>query len=109
MCGTGSDTRRDSGADMNCIKQGIVSTKYCEKSKEELASAKLCNCLRSLISSGNFSANDLTLEAKLFLIQNPPQRIEIPPTIPIEISQISETEVPTKQFTQTISKITFQK
>ena len=24
---------------MNCIKQGIVPTKYCEKSKEELASA----------------------------------------------------------------------
>jgi len=29
----------DSGANVNCIKQGIVPTKYCEKSKEELASA----------------------------------------------------------------------
>jgi len=29
----------DSGADVKCIKQGIVPTKYCEKSKEELASA----------------------------------------------------------------------
>jgi len=38
-----------------------------------------------------------------------PQKIEIPPTIPIEISNISETEIPTKQFMQTISKITFQK
>ena len=28
----------DSGADTNCIKQGIVPTKYCEKSKESLAS-----------------------------------------------------------------------
>ena len=29
----------DSGADTNCIKQGIVPTKYCEKSNENLARA----------------------------------------------------------------------
>jgi len=57
----------------------------------------------------NLKTNDLTLEAKLALLQTPPQQIEVPPTIPIEISQISETEIPTKQFIQTISKITFQK
>ena len=38
-----------------------------------------------------------------------PQKIEIPPAIPIEISHISDTEIPTKQFIQTISKIKFQK
>jgi len=39
------------------------------------------------------------------------QKLEptIPPTIPIDISGIPETEIPTKQFLQTISKITFQK
>jgi len=29
----------DSGADVNCIKRGIIPTKYCEKSTEGLASA----------------------------------------------------------------------
>ena len=29
----------DSGADVNCIKRGIIPTKYCEKSNEGLASA----------------------------------------------------------------------
>jgi len=57
----------------------------------------------------NLKINDLTLEAKLALLQTSPQQIEIPPTIPVEISQIPETEIPTKQFIQTISKITFQK
>jgi len=35
--------------------------------------------------------------------------LEIPTNIPLEISNIPETEIPTKQFLQTISKITFQK
>ena len=29
----------DSGADQNCIKGGIVPTKYCERTKEQLVSA----------------------------------------------------------------------
>ena len=29
----------DSGADQNCIKEGIVPTKYCERTREQLASA----------------------------------------------------------------------
>ena len=29
----------DSGADQNCIKWGIIPTKYCERTKEHLASA----------------------------------------------------------------------
>ena len=53
--------------------------------------------------------NDLTIEAKLALLQIQPQKIEIPTTIPLEISNIPETEISTKQFLQTISKITFQK
>jgi len=44
----------------------------------------------------NLKTKDLTLEAKLALLQTQPQQIEIPPTIPIEISNISETEIPTK-------------
>ena len=42
-------------------------------------------------------------------MQIQPQKVEIPATIPIEISNISNTEIPTKQFIQMISKITFQK
>ena len=50
------------------------------------------------------------LEAKLALLQIQPQKIEIPTNaIPLEISNIPETEIPNKQFLQTISKITFQK
>ena len=29
----------DSGADLNCIKGGIIPTKYCERTNEHLASA----------------------------------------------------------------------
>jgi len=55
----------------------------------------------------NLKTNNLTIEAKLALLQIQSQKIEIPPTIPIEISNISDTEIPTKQFVQTIYKITF--
>ena len=52
----------------------------------------------------------MTLEAKLALLQIQPQKIEISTnTIPLEISNIPKTKIPTKQFLQTISKITFQK
>jgi len=51
----------------------------------------------------------LKIEAKLALLQIQPQKLEIPATIPLEISNIPETEISTKQFLQTISKITFQK
>ena len=57
----------------------------------------------------NLKTNDLTIEAKLALLQLPPQQSEIPSTVPIEISNISEKEIPTNQFIQMISKITFQK
>ena len=49
----------------------------------------------------NLKTKDLTLEAKMALLQTPPQQMEIPPLIPVEISQISETEIPTQQFIQT--------
>jgi len=57
----------------------------------------------------NLKTNDLTIEAKLALLQAQPQKTEIPTTVPIEISNIPNTEIPTPQFLQTISKITFQK
>jgi len=50
----------------------------------------------------NLKTKDLTLEAKLALLQNPPQQLEIPASIPIEISQIAEKEIPTQQFIQNI-------
>jgi len=57
----------------------------------------------------NLKTADLTLEAKLALLQSPPANTEIPNTIPVDITGIPEEEIPTKQFLQTISKITFQK
>jgi len=53
--------------------------------------------------------SDLTIEAKIALLQAQPQILEIPTNIPLEISNIPETGIPTKQFLQIISKITFQK
>jgi len=47
--------------------------------------------------------------SQLALLESQKLENTIPPTIPIDISGIPETEVPTKQFLQTISKITFQK
>ena len=44
----------------------------------------------------NLKTNDLTLEAKLALLQTPLQPTEIPPSIPIKISHIAETEIPTQ-------------
>ena len=38
----------------------------------------------------NLKTKELTLEAKLALLQNPPQQIEIPASIPIEILQIAD-------------------
>jgi len=57
----------------------------------------------------NLKTTDLTLEAKLALLQAPPANIAIPNTIPVDIAGIPEEEIPTQQFLQTISKITFQK
>jgi len=53
--------------------------------------------------------NDLTLEAKLALFRSQSSNKEIPNTIPVDISGIPESEIPTPQFLQTISRITFQK
>ena len=57
----------------------------------------------------NLKTTDLTIEAKLAIIQSQTPNTEIPNTIPVDITGIHESEIPTKQFLQTISKITFQK
>jgi len=57
----------------------------------------------------NLKTADLTIEAKLALLEAHKTKSENPPSIPVEISGIPEAEIPTTQFLQTISKITFQK
>jgi len=52
---------------------------------------------------------DLTIEAKLALLEAQKADLAIPQSIPVEISGIPDTEIPTPQFLQTISKIAFQK
>jgi len=42
-------------------------------------------------------------------LQSPSANTKIPNTIPVDIAGIPEEEIPTQQFLQTISKITFQK
>ena len=57
----------------------------------------------------NVKTADLTLEAKLALLEAHKSGPAIPLSIPVGISRIPDTEIPTTQFLQTISKITFQK
>ena len=52
---------------------------------------------------------DLTTEAKLALLQNQTPKLDIPESVLVDISSISDIEIPTPKFLQTISKITFQK
>jgi len=52
---------------------------------------------------------DLRIEAKLTLLQSQKTDQQIPSSIPVDISGISEAEIPTTQFLRTIFKITFQK
>jgi len=57
----------------------------------------------------NLKPTDLAIEAKLAILESQKIETTIPLTIPLDISGIPETEIPTTQFLQTISKITFQK
>jgi len=57
----------------------------------------------------NLRTADLTIEARLALLEAQKADPAIPLSIPVEISGIPDTEIPTPQFLQTISKITFQK
>ena len=52
---------------------------------------------------------DLTIEAQLALLQNQRPKFDIPDSVPVDIAGISNIEIPTPKFLQTISKITFQK
>jgi len=57
----------------------------------------------------NLKTTDLTIEAKLALLQTQTSKPEIPTSVPVHTFGISDAEIPTTQFLQTISKITFQK
>jgi len=57
----------------------------------------------------NLKTADLTIDAKLALLETQKSEQVIPQSIPVAISGIPEAEIPTTQFLQTISKITFQK
>jgi len=57
----------------------------------------------------NLKTADLTIEAKLALLEAQKDDPVIPQSFPVEISGIPDTEIPTPQFLRTISKITFQK
>ena len=50
---------------------------------------------------------DLTIEARVALLQSQISNPETLPPIPADISGIPDTEIPTTQFLKTISKITF--
>ena len=75
----------DSGADQNCIKGGIIPTKYCEHTKKHLASAYgepssiWCKLNKSYIQNDDYCfknvflivdniTNDLILGTNVFLI-----------------------------------------
>ena len=57
----------------------------------------------------NLKTTNLAIEAKLAILESQKLETTIPPTICLDISGIPETEIPTQQLLQTISKITFQK
>ena len=57
----------------------------------------------------NLKTSDLAIEAKLALLESQKSEPAIPQSIPVEISGIPETKIPTPQVLQTISKITFEK
>jgi len=57
----------------------------------------------------NLKTAELTIEAQLALLEAQKADPAIPQSIPIDISGIPHTEIPTPQFLQMISKITFQK
>ena len=57
----------------------------------------------------NLKTSNLTIEAKLALLEAQKADPAIPQSIPVEILGIPDTEIPTPQFLQMISKITFQK
>ena len=57
----------------------------------------------------NLRTADLTIEARLALLEAQKADPAIPQSIPVEILGIPDTEIPTPQFLQMISKITFQK
>jgi len=61
----------DSGADVNCIKRGIVPTKYCEKSNEGLASANGTTItINYKLNKGYIKANDYCFKNTFLIVDN---------------------------------------
>ena len=61
----------DSGADQNCIKEGIVPTKYCERTKEQLASASGDPlCIRYKLDKGYIQNNNYCFKNVFLIVAN---------------------------------------
>ena len=61
----------DSGADVNCIKRGIIPTKYCEKTNEGLSSANGTPLTISYKLNKGYIKNDgYCLENTFFIVDN---------------------------------------
>ena len=63
----------DSGADQNCISEGIIPTKYCERTKEQLRSAngKTLN-IRYKLNKGYIQNNGYCFKNIFLIVQNIP-------------------------------------
>ena len=46
----------------------------------------------------NLKTTDLTIEAKLAILQSPPPNTEMQNTVPVDIIGIPEAEIPSQQF-----------
>jgi len=61
----------DSGADQNCIKEGIVPTKYCERTSEQMASASGDPlCIRYKLNKGYIQNNKYCFKNVFLIISN---------------------------------------
>jgi len=61
----------DSGADQNCIREGIIPTKCCERMKEQLCSAneEPLN-IKCKLNKGHIQNNDYCFENIFLVIEN---------------------------------------
>ena len=56
----------------------------------------------------NLKTTDLTIEGKLALLQTQASKPEIPTSIPVDIFDISDAEIPTTQFYKQFQKLPFK-
>ena len=62
---------KDSGADQNCIKGGIISTKFCEQTKEQLVSANGGPLnIHHKLNKGYIQNNDYCFKNAFLIVDN---------------------------------------